>query len=205
MQISKSLPAICAAVFCAGFISVHADDSQTQAAARAALEAKINALDAQQIQSNNQNSSVLIKPAAQIQTGSGDTSQAERALHEKMAELNASANNVQMAAPVSKPPAKARVAVKKQVAPVPPIFAPFAPMPAKPVAPEAMPVPEKPLNPANINYPGKELGLKPFEAPELPVSAEVRARLQMLDSKYLSGQITPEEYHKQRAEIMGRP
>jgi hypothetical protein len=205
MQISKYLPAICAAVFCAGFISAHADDSQTQAAARAALEAKMNALDAQQIQSNNQNSSVLIKPAAGMQTGSGDTSQAERALHEKMAELNASASNVQMAAPAPKPPAKARVAAKKPAASAPPIFAPFAPMPAKPVAPEAMRAPEKPLNPANVNYPGKELGLKLMEAPSLPVSAEVRARLQMLDAKYLAGQITPEEYHKQRAEIMGRP
>jgi hypothetical protein len=203
MQISKYLPAICAAVFCAGFISAHADDSQTQAAARAALEAKMNALDAQQIQSNNQNSSVLIKPAAGMQPGSGDTSQAERALHEKMAELDASANNVQMAAPAPKP-AKAHVVAKKPVAPPAPIFAPFAPMPAKPVAPETMPVPERPLNPANVNYPGKELGLKPFEAPTLPVSAEVRARLQALDAKYLAGQITPEEYHRQRAEIMDR-
>ena len=68
-----------------------------------------------------------------------------------------------------------------------------------------MPVAEKPLNPANVNYPGKELGLKSIEAPSLPVSAEVRARLQMLDAKYMADQITPEEYHKQRAEIMGRP
>ena len=50
MQISKLLPTVCAAVFCASFISVRADDTPVQAAARAALEQKMSELDTQQTQ-----------------------------------------------------------------------------------------------------------------------------------------------------------
>ena len=59
--------------------------------------------------------------------------------------------------------------------------------------------------PANVNYPGKELGLTPITAPALPITADKEARLQVLLAKYKADQITPEEYHKQRAAILAEP
>jgi hypothetical protein len=60
-------------------------------------------------------------------------------------------------------------------------------------------------NQINAIFPGKELGLKPIEAPLLPVSATQQAQLQALLAKYKANQITPEEYHNQRAEILAQP
>ena len=50
MQIFKLLPAVCAVGICASFISVRAQDTPVQAAARAALEQKMKELDAPQTQ-----------------------------------------------------------------------------------------------------------------------------------------------------------
>ncbi len=50
-----------------------------------------------------------------------------------------------------------------------------------------------------------DLGLKPIEAPPLPISADKQARLQALLAKYKADQISPEEYQKQRAEILAEP
>ena len=50
MQIFKLLPTACAVVICASFISVRADDTPVQAAARAALEQKMSELDKPQTQ-----------------------------------------------------------------------------------------------------------------------------------------------------------
>ena len=60
-------------------------------------------------------------------------------------------------------------------------------------------------NQINAIYTGKELGLKPIESPLLPVSAAQQAQLQALLAKYKANQITPEEYYKQRAEILAQP
>jgi len=60
-------------------------------------------------------------------------------------------------------------------------------------------------NQINAIYTGKELGLKPIESPLLPVSAAQQAQLQALLSKYKANQISPEEYHNQRAEILAQP
>ena len=62
-----------------------------------------------------------------------------------------------------------------------------------------------PTNQINAIYPGKELGLKPIEAPPLPITAAQEAQLQALLAKYKANQITPEEYQKQRAEILAQP
>jgi len=109
----------------------------------------------------------------------------------------------------------------------PPETKPAAPTPEmKPaptvetVQPAAGTVPQSPAMPATIKvkpgvksatnqisaiYTGKELGLKPIESPLLPVSAAQQAQLQALLAKYKADQITPEEYHKQRAEILAQP
>jgi hypothetical protein len=60
-------------------------------------------------------------------------------------------------------------------------------------------------NQNNAIFPGKELGLKPIETPLLPISAAQEAQLQALLAKYKADQITPEEYHRRRAEILAQP
>jgi hypothetical protein len=52
---------------------------------------------------------------------------------------------------------------------------------------------------------GQDLGMKPIAAPALPISASKDARLQALLQKYEADQITPEEYHQQRAAILAEP
>ena len=54
-------------------------------------------------------------------------------------------------------------------------------------------------------YIGKDLGMKPIAAPTLPISATKEERLQALLAKYKADQISPEEYHKQRAAILAEP
>jgi len=54
MRISKWYLAVCAAAFCAGFMTVRADDTPAQAAARAALEEKLRELDTQSPPTNVQ-------------------------------------------------------------------------------------------------------------------------------------------------------
>jgi hypothetical protein len=54
-------------------------------------------------------------------------------------------------------------------------------------------------------YTGRELGLKPLESPPLPITATQEAQLQALLAKYKANQITPDEYQRQRAEILAQP
>ena len=314
MRISKFSTAICAVVVCASFISVRADDTPAQAAARAALEQKMQELDAQQAATNaGISSSIVAAPSSVTQEQPGqpaalpppvivvipsgaslDTNAvptAEMIQRSMMplpveiqpaksiptpAPVETTAAPVQTPAPVvtapvqvpvvatppaenpppvlnnssgvdteaqatlpalpkkcpswtskqaeTSPPAVAEI----QPAPVAPVQAPVVatPPPAenavaipaptvpvvvaaptpKPAVPETKPVvvttPEKP---ASVNYPGKELGLNPIEVPSLPISADKQARLQALLAKYKADQITPEEYFKQREEILAEP
>ncbi|MFZ0828475.1 MAG: hypothetical protein WAO02_13730, partial [Verrucomicrobiia bacterium] len=70
----KLLPAVCAVAFCASFVSVRADDTPVQAAARAALEQKLNEPDNSQAQPPP----VLVTPsgAAVVPSGSSGTTPA---------------------------------------------------------------------------------------------------------------------------------
>ncbi len=58
---------------------------------------------------------------------------------------------------------------------------------------------------AAANNPGNDLGFKPILAPPLPISADKQARLDTLLGQYKADQISPEEYHKQRAAILAEP
>jgi hypothetical protein len=62
-----------------------------------------------------------------------------------------------------------------------------------------------PDNQVDVNFPGKQLGLRPIVAPPLPVSAAKEAQLQVLLEKYEADQITPEQYHTERARILAEP
>jgi hypothetical protein len=44
-----------------------------------------------------------------------------------------------------------------------------------------------------------------LEAPPLPISADKETRLQELTKKYKAGDISPEQYHKERAKILAEP
>jgi hypothetical protein len=93
--------------------------------------------------------------------------------------------------------------------PAPPAIKPASgkvpPSLAMPATPKVKPDVKSPSNQINAVFPGKELGLKPIEAPLLPISAAKEAQLQALLVKYRADQITPEEYQKQRAEILAQP
>jgi hypothetical protein len=73
----------------------------------------------------------------------------------------------------------------------------------KPVPPPAVVPP--PAQTGDVNYAGKDIGMKPIEAPALPISASKEEQLQALLAKYKADQITPEEYHNQRAAILAQP
>jgi len=54
-------------------------------------------------------------------------------------------------------------------------------------------------------YVGRELGLKPITTPALPINGTKQQRLQVLLDKYKADQISPQEYHQQRAAILSEP
>ena len=74
-----------------------------------------------------------------------------------------------------------------------------------PATPNVKPSVGSQSNQINATFPGKELGLKPIESPLLPISAAKEAQLQALLAKYKADQISPEEYHNRRAEILAQP
>jgi hypothetical protein len=86
---------------------------------------------------------------------------------------------------------------KSQTLPAPAPGA-VSPTPTQPGVPN-------PASQVSAVVPGKELGLKSIEAPNVPVSETQQARLQELLAKYKANEITPAEYHRQRAEILGQP
>jgi len=64
---------------------------------------------------------------------------------------------------------------------------------------------KSPANQVDVIFSGKDLGLKPIEAPALPITSAKEAQLQALLAKYKADQITSGEYQKQRAEILAQP
>ena len=63
----------------------------------------------------------------------------------------------------------------------------------------------RPATTGTDNYIGQNLGLRPIASPALPISASKQEQLSALLAKYMADQITPEEYHRQRAAILARP
>jgi len=274
----KLLPAVCAAVFCASFISVRADDTPVQAAARAALEQKLNELDTTQTQAPpvlvTPSGAVVVQPdksatnvtrTVPAKTVTSPTAPAKTTSATKAVPA---ASRTTPAAPVApkpknppaevtpatpppaetkpapmmtpvEPTAAATITSETNAAPAASGTTPAAPVatmptevtPATPPPTETKPAPpaitpaagtvlQSPVRPATIKvkpgvmsatnqinaiYTGKELGLKPIESPLLPISAAQQAQLQALLAKYKANQITPEEYHNQRAEILAQP
>lgn len=74
------------------------------------------------------------------------------------------------------------------------------PAPAAAANPDAASVVAKPVDMDN-----SAVVFRPIEAPALPISMSKAAQLQALLAKYKADQITPEQYHKQRAAILAQP
>jgi hypothetical protein len=53
--------------------------------------------------------------------------------------------------------------------------------------------------------PSGPLAFKPLEPPPLPISLEKQKQLADLLSQYKADQISPEQYHAQRAKILAAP
>jgi hypothetical protein len=47
--------------------------------------------------------------------------------------------------------------------------------------------------------------MQPIESPAFPISADKAQRLQQLLQKYRVDEITPEQYHRERAKILAEP
>ena len=78
-------------------------------------------------------------------------------------------------------------------------------LPAQPPVEAAIaaPKPQTPSRkPANLKGP---LAFPPLQGPPPSISADKEQRLQELLQKYKADQITPEEYHQQRARILAEP
>lgn len=91
----------------------------------------------------------------------------------------------------------------------PPAQAP--PNAANPQPPQVQAIPVSPAPPAMPSAPAPKASLKtaqafpPIQGPDLPISAAKQQRLSELLSKYRADQITPEQYHVQRAKILAGP
>jgi hypothetical protein len=67
------------------------------------------------------------------------------------------------------------------------------------------PVPAAPPESSSPTYSGKASAFEPMVAPPLPISPDKQAQLQALNAKYMANEISPEDYFKQREEILGKP
>ena len=117
----------------------------------------------------------------------------------------------QVQAPEPQTPAAAPTAPEAPAAPVAPaapavVVEPAAAAPAAPAAVAAPAVVILQTNvvaapPASVSIPSPA----PIVAPALPISMTKEQRLQALLAQYKSDQITPEQYHTQRAAILAEP
>ncbi len=67
------------------------------------------------------------------------------------------------------------------------------------------PVPAAPPESSKPTYSGKASAFEPMVAPPLPISPDKQAQLQALNAKYMANEISPEDYFKQREEILSKP
>jgi len=211
MQISKLLSAVCAIAFCAGLVSVRAEDNPAQAAARAALMEQLNG--ANENAPTNQTPPVLIdssgvmnvqtnlpepvlppvmtnSSAAQMPPEAAQTMQENQPL-QKEAEAAEKKRLEDEAKARKKAEAAARAQAKQE---------------AKAQKEAAKAAKKNPAMPQpSVNNAGANLGLQPIEAPALPISMTKEQQLQALDARYKADQISPEEYFKQREAILAGP
>jgi hypothetical protein len=223
MLISKFPVWICALLSC-GALALHAQDTPAQAAARAALQQKMDELDANPPTTTSPSAPDAVtnapvievtpvgaapvvetpapKPAEQtpmlvdpppavtVRETAETGASISNADVEAQKQIEAAAQAKDAAQKTADATAKADAEAKAQAA-----------VDAKKRA-EAE---KAAVSAATANYPGKEMGLKPIEAPALPISAAKAQKLDELLARYKADHISAEEYHTQRAAILAEP
>lgn len=225
MQVSKFVLSVCATTVCAGFLSLHAQDTPAQAAARAALmqsmgePAAAPATPAVPVVPTN-NPPIMVEssgvvtpqanapvetnqvatPAATMQPLDSEAqTRAREALLQAMGQPAAAPT-----APATQPPATAQ-APAAPVAATQPLAAIATPSTAVAAPTTAATAPAAPVKTSNATMVGQEPGFSPIVAPPPPVSTAQEQQLDALLSIYKANQISPEEYQKQRADILAEP
>jgi hypothetical protein len=149
------------------------------------------------------------EPAAQpspapIASPPGDSesiAKARAALRQKMKELEAQPP----AAATAPAPAAAKPAQTKPKPTANPEPAAAKPAEAKPKSTASKPEAKSTAETVQQKPAGKPLAFPPIQAPPPTVSADKQLRLVELLRKYKAEELTPEEYHQQRAKIMAEP
>ena len=224
MRISKLCLVVCAVTLWATSPTVRADDSPAQAAARAALEEQMRALDTQPASTN------AVAPAA-----TAPTTNVTNVPAAEPPPVAATPSGATMQPPTNPPAAAAPAQTTVRAAPsasssgnslfgpVPPpsgsiptaaMLPESTPSATTSAAPTATPTPAPaalqslPMEPSQNNNStttsARALGLQPIVAPPLPISTDQQAQLRALLEKYDAGTITPVQYQAQRAKILGQ-
>lgn len=166
-----------------------AADTDSQAAARAALLQKMHELDSQ--------SAVPTESPAPVQPQMTDRNQ-QSVEDEEQALVKTHSKSKQ-------PTMHAAPAMEKNSNPQQQLVNMEPAAPGAPIAPTAAPAPAgaKMLKTASARPQTGYFGFAPIQAPPPPVSPDQEAQLHALLEKYQADQITPDEYQAQRAAIIG--
>lgn len=195
MRFPKLFLTFCAMNLGVGLISVHAADNPAQAAARAALEEKMRALDAQQPQANAilvESNSVTVVPAQPAPAPAAQPTPAPVVTSAPASSGSGLFIAVEPTAPNPQAQAAAQAALQQKMA-----ESGQGQTPTQPTTTVSI------TTPANHTV-GSNAGYTPIVAPPLPISADKQAQLQALNAKYMANQISPQDYFKQREAIIGR-
>jgi hypothetical protein len=201
MQVSKFLLAFCATTVCAGFLSLQAQDTPAQAAARSAL---MNSLGQPPTATPSAPKTQLPPPTAPKAPTPPATPVAPAA---PVVAAPAAVPVATASQPLDSDAQAACRAALLQAMGLPASSAPaaVAPIVAAPAPPPVKPVASSPAKAVTASTVGNESGYMPIVAPPLPISATKQHELDALLAHYKADQITPEEYHKQRSIILAEP
>jgi hypothetical protein len=202
MTISKLSCVLCALALGAISFSARAEDNPAQAAARLALAKQLFEESAQ----NATNAPAMaVAPAAPVAVMDTNVVMQPMNSKESKAEAKAKAKAEKAAAAKAAADLKAKQEADKKLAEQQAATAKNDQAAAEKAALATKPVPLPPMAAVTNNYAGKDLGMKQISAPPLPISASKVERLQALLEKYKADQLTPDEYHQQRAAILAEP
>jgi hypothetical protein len=196
-KISRLFPAICAVIFCSSLMLVRADDTPAQAAARAALMEKLNepvpppTSPPPVVVAAPAPNEPIVEPAPAPVVVAAPVADSEAQARAALLQKNSEAGE-QPAAPPEK--------VLLEKIQTPPEAAPIVNEIKSPETNSVAPVIME-NEPAVVVQPV----VKPIQTPALPISATKEERLRALLEKYKADQITPAEYHTERAKIIGEP
>lgn len=180
-----------------------AEAQAKQAAAQAAAEAKARQ-DADKKLADQQAAQARAAAAIKAQEEKDAAAKAKQDAAKKLADQQASQ------AKAAAEPAKAQAATNNAAASAAANTEAKAGKEQKETPPKAAPAGQtaaapQPGSRTGNSYQGADLGLKPIAPPPLPISASKADRLAALLRKYQADQVTPQEYHQQRAAILAEP